>query len=737
MKKILSLCFLAYLPIMAQSPDYYQSVQQLTGDELRNQLHEIIKDHSEFSYSSTKNILKLADEDPDNENNVILVYKGNSISKDDFSTNMQQDFWNREHVWVKSQGGFNGDETYGALGAYSDAHNLKPCDASINTNRGTKDFDNGGTQNTEATECYSTSTTWEPRDAVKGDVARIIFYMATRYMGDPGEPSLNVVDYINNSSDPLMGKLSTLLEWNEQDPVDAFERRRNQVIFNWQQNRNPFIDYPELANRIWAEAGPNSLVFNSVELQSNTPSETESQEVYAHIFSSVNQPVQWATLTWGTSWADIYDEASQNVIQMTEGNDGWAATIPALPEGTDVKYKITAGSNGGWNGNQNTFYGNYVVALNPFEGTITSIQDVQGSGDYSPYEDQTISTKGVVTAVLGDDFYIQDGEGPRSGIYIYTSPVIPSIGDSVIVTGEVSEFQWQDPTPEKMTEFAYPDQVYILNSNNPIPNPIDISTGGLANEDYEGMLVRVTDVTATYATFNFDDYGQWRVDDGTGECNIHNTQEGYEYPAELGEYISSITGVSTYLFGEWKISLRMEDDVEAGSDQSGPSIIETTVINETSIALFFNENVEQSSAENPSNYSINNGIVVESASRHPFQWSRVNLTTSAHAGGDYQITVSNVMDELGNPSSGAQGYYSILGLNENSNPQLTLFPNPSNGTLYINGLEKNETIEIVDILGKTEYQSTITEEKMELNLKLNSGIYFVKYMGHKSPFIIK
>ena len=92
--------------------------------------------------------MKLADEDPDNENNVILVYKGNSISKDDFSTNMQQDFWNREHVWVKSQGGFNGDETYGALGAYSDAHNLKPCDASINTNRGTKDFDNGGTQNT-------------------------------------------------------------------------------------------------------------------------------------------------------------------------------------------------------------------------------------------------------------------------------------------------------------------------------------------------------------------------------------------------------------------------------------------------------------------------------------------------------------------------------------------------------------------------------------------------------------
>ena len=89
-----------------------------------------------------------------------------------------------------------------------------------------------------------------------------------------------------------------------------------------------------------------------------------------------------------------------------------------------------------------------------------------------------------------------------------------------------------------------------------------------------------------------------------------------------------------------------------------------------------------------SNYSINNGIVVESASRHPFQWSRVNLTTSPHAGGDYQVTVSNVMDELGNPNSGAQGYYNILGLNENSNPQLTLLPKSFKRNIIHWGLRK-------------------------------------------------
>ena len=95
------------------------------------------------------------------------------------------------------------------------------------------------------------------------------------------------------------------------------------------------------------------------------------------------------------------------------------------------------------------------------------------------------------------------------------------------------------------------------------------------------------------------------------------------------------------------------------------------------------------------------------------------------------------MDELGNPNSGAQGYYNILGLNENSNPHLTLYPNPSNGTLFIGGLERNETIEVVDILGKTLYKNTVLKAKMELNLKLNNVLYFVKHLGSKTPIIIK
>lgn len=730
MKKILTLLILTYLPLSAQSPSYYNSVQQLMGNDLKNELHDIIKEHNEFSYTSTKNILKLADQDPENENNVILIYKGLSISKEDFASNNQQDFWNREHVWVKSQGGFNGDETYGALGAYSDAHNLKPCDASINSARGTKDFDIGGSPNSEATGCNSTATTWEPRDEVKGDVARIIFYMDARYKGDSGEPNLTVVESINNSSDPLMGRLSTLLEWNEQDPVDAFERRRNQTIFNWQQNRNPFIDYPEFANLIWGNNTLSSITFDVVELSSINPLETDEQTVSATISSDSTLDTE-VQIKWATSWAEV--ENTNNVITMVQGDgsSSWSATIPQFSEGTDVKYVITANQ-----GDQSkSFYGNYVVALNPFEGTLTSIQDVQGDEEYSPYENQTISTKGVVTAVMGDDFYMQDGEGARSGMYVYTSPVIPVIGDSVIVTGEVSEFQYNDPSSEKMTELAFPDVVYVLNSNNPIPNPVDINTGDLANEDYEAMLVRVKDVTVTYATFNFDDYGQWRVTDGTGECNIHNTQEGFEYPAEVGEYITSITGISTYLFGEWKIDLRMEDDVEGGSDITGPSIIDVQVSSANSISLFFNEDVELPSAENIDNYSISNGITVESATRHPFQLSRVNLSTSLHDQNSYTITASNIFDALGN-SSVSEGFYAFVGLEENPNKKLNLYPNPSLGSFVVKGLQTGKKLYIIDRLGKIIYEEIPSSSETTFDLKLKQGIYFIQQEGIKISFTV-
>lgn len=710
---LLTLC----MPLMAQSPDYYQTTQQLAGSNLEDALHDIIKNHNEFSYGSAKQILKDSDEDPNNTNNIMLVYKGISIPKSEFASNNQTDYWNREHVWAKSHGSFT---NYGDLGPYSDAHNLKPCDASVNSSRGYKDFDNGGAQHEEATDCNYTNSTWEPRDGSKGDVARIIFYMHCRYSGDTGEPNLNVVDFINTFPNAQMGKLSTLLAWNEQDPVDAFERRRNDVIYGWQNNRNPFVDYPDLANRIWGDEALNEIQFVNVDLENTAPNEDDNQSINAEISTNISTTVNNTTLTWGTSWYELNNE-----VIMTSLDDIWSANIPAQAAGTDIKYKIIAEA-GSY---ENTFYGNYKVNLNPFDGTITSIQNIQGTTEDSPFQGQTVSTTGIVTASFGNDFYIQNGEGVRSGIYVYSSSVFPVLGDSVIVTGVVSEYN-------NLTEFAFPDDVFILTSNNPIPEPIAINTGDLANEDYEGVLVQVSNLTVTYATFNYDDYGAWKVNDGTGECIIHNTEEGFEYPAVVAEQIGSITGVCNYNFGEWKIDLRIEDDVSAGADTNGPIITSVEAVNESTIIILFSEDVTTDTSQDLSNYSISNGATITNAARHPFQLNKVTLTVENMFTGDNTLTISNVEDVLGNQISTSNFNFIYLSLDDAVISKINIYPNPNTGSFAITGLEKNESVAIINSLGQTLYTYRAEKESLQINLNLKNGIYLIKTEDNIRRFIV-
>ena len=248
--------------------DYYSEAINLSGDDLKEALHQIIANHIPYPYTSsstdTWDILQESDQDPENNNNIILVYTNRSQDKGyrDGSGNYSQyengngtqsNSWNREHIWPKSHGFPNQDDI-----AYRDVHNLKPCDRSVNASRGVKDFDNGGNNHEEAVDCLTDFDSWEPADHVKGDVARILFYMVVRY--DPGYNyynesfDLELVDFTTpDNFDPILGKLSTLIDWHNEDPVDDFEINRNEIIYNYQQNRNPFIDHPDLVDYIWGE----------------------------------------------------------------------------------------------------------------------------------------------------------------------------------------------------------------------------------------------------------------------------------------------------------------------------------------------------------------------------------------------------------------------------------------------------------------------------------------------------
>lgn len=236
---------------------YYDSALGLTGDSLKTALHFIIDNHTTYPYTSTStdvwDILKVTDRDTIDTNNVILLYSG-------WSVNGAQEYnsgsgWTREHVWAKSRGNFGT-----AAGPGTDVHALRPADVSVNSARNNRWFAQCSEPYVDGdgpTGSFTSSNDWfwQPRDEVKGDVARMIFYMAVRYEGGGMEPDLEVIDSIpadNNTLAPVHARLSDLYQWHVEDPVSDWERNRNNIIYNeFQHNRNPFIDHPEYVEAIW------------------------------------------------------------------------------------------------------------------------------------------------------------------------------------------------------------------------------------------------------------------------------------------------------------------------------------------------------------------------------------------------------------------------------------------------------------------------------------------------------
>jgi endonuclease I len=258
LRSVLLPIFFLFAPIFANGEftppaNYYANAHGLQGESLKAALHEIIRGHTIFPYTSsstdTWDILKDADRDPSNPENVWLVYNGQSV-------NAAQEYnggagWNREHVWPQSLGGFNTNP-----GPGTDAHNLRACNIQVNSRRGSLEFDYGGSPVTTngLNDTFADSNSFEPSDEFKGDVARIIFYMSVRYEGGNGEPDLELDDFTNRGV-YTFGKLSSLIEWHLLDPVDDFERRRNARIFQYQGNRNPFIDNPEFVVAVFQPSG--------------------------------------------------------------------------------------------------------------------------------------------------------------------------------------------------------------------------------------------------------------------------------------------------------------------------------------------------------------------------------------------------------------------------------------------------------------------------------------------------
>ena len=720
MKKfsILVLSLLLTSLLMAQQTGYYNGTEGKDGEELKAALNDIIQDHTSFSYFFSKEVFKISDADPANPLNVIQVYTGFSHDNSDYGNSGLQ--LNREHVWAKSHGDFTDMPPM-----YSDVHNLKPSASSVNQDKSNLDFDNGGVQHDVATGCYYTDSTWEARDEVKGDIARIIFYMSTRYEGENGELDLEVVDWNNTYPLPQHGKLSTLLEWNLLDPPDDFERNRNNAIYSFQQNRNPFIDDPNFAQLIWGVAVINPISIDNFNINPEVAVATEPVTIEATVINMANQAML-VSLFWGLDYNNMINE-----IPMTAAGDIYSCAIPGQAEDARVYYKIVAADVD--NEKTSVVYNYYVPKI--FAGTIISIYDIQGQQDASPYRDQVVSTTGIVTANFGSSYFIQDGYGEWNGLFIYESGRNPFVGDSIVLTGTITEYY-------DKTEMVSITDYYFISSNNELPDPLPIQTG-LVEEAHEGVLVKVTNALCVDDNFQAN-YYMWGVDDGSGELKIHNTSL-YEFEPVQGNYYD-IIGPMNYDFEEWKVELSPGFTVVPGTDTDGPLVSEVTPLTSTNIRVLFNEDVEAASAQDVANYSIND-VVVESAVQHTFNKLQVNLTVSAlDLEDEYELHVENVKDLSGNVMEPQTFAFSYLGIGEYMlDESVAVYPNPASGQVNLSFVSKSEftyNVAITDMSGKQllneeRFASRGMNEIMLNTDELKQGLYLLSLRSDKGSLNYK
>lgn len=262
-------------------PGYYDDAIGKSGAPLKKALHRIIDGHKPLRYTAKGNsdwydrrnmdvweALAYTDSSCPNDlpkcgkirllyldetRDLVQAYQGGSAGC--------QDLWEREHVWPTSRG-FEKESKDG----YTDLHHIRPADKDVNNRHNNYGYNMGGDDvfdkskgcpDRKARAKLNPDTqSFEPPDRAKGQVARMLFYMAVRYEdGDvsPPEsmPDLSLKAENARVKEPWIGHLCKLLEWNRSYPPKAFEKRRNDRVMELQSNRNPFIDKPSWADKIW------------------------------------------------------------------------------------------------------------------------------------------------------------------------------------------------------------------------------------------------------------------------------------------------------------------------------------------------------------------------------------------------------------------------------------------------------------------------------------------------------
>lgn len=351
-KRLLSFVLLISLTfaVFAQPAGYYTNAEGKTGATLKTALYNIIKGHTDVGYDGLYNIYLTSDNIVINGSSKVYdMYSIKANGTADYyfshvsgdrcgSYSGESDCYNREHTFCDSWLGKASPQR-------SDAHHIVPTDGYVNNRRSSFPHGKVGSVSwtssngsklgsSDASTGYS-GTVFEPIDEFKGDFARMYFYVATRYEDKIAGWASNgsAGEILAGNSFPAYKTWfkELMLQWHQQDPVSQKEIDRNNAIYNYQHNRNPYIDHPEYAQAVWGNV--------TIELNfTSTPTTSVAQgQLYSYAVKVTGPVGATFTITASTkpSW-----------LTLTAGTNG-NATLSGTPSSTgsdDVTLSVTDGT---------------------------------------------------------------------------------------------------------------------------------------------------------------------------------------------------------------------------------------------------------------------------------------------------------------------------------------------------------------------------------------------------------
>ena len=316
--------------------EYYQPAVGKSEAGLKTALHDVIKGHTNVGYSGLWNVYETSDMTAygkvwDMYSTCTWTYRSDQCG----NYSSVCDCYNREHSIPQSWFGERSPMV-------SDAFHIYPTDGRVNGQRGNYPFGecaNGTSLGGKALGKLGASTfsgysgtVFEPIDEYKGDFARTYFYFATRYQNEMS--SINGASFTKNTYPSLSEwSINLFLKWHRQDPVSEKETDRNDAVQKHQKNRNPFIDYPELAEYIWGNKKGNAwkttsglseitVEFNIAPnpVRDQLTIKTKEPELTYTIYNLSGQSLQNGTVTTGSKNISVdYLQNGMYLIRMLAG----------------------------------------------------------------------------------------------------------------------------------------------------------------------------------------------------------------------------------------------------------------------------------------------------------------------------------------------------------------------------------------------------------------------------------